>query len=166
MVRPVLCSFSVPIAIGWYSVIHMDGETQCGVKPVSYHCSDSLCTELQRDLGTPGKNAQNWTFVKNTLRKSAALFISHCFGHCPPPSHPKQCWKRLQWFWVWRALQINIALGVEGGCANLRCFWESVPRLLARIVGHLLCLYVAQKCRKRPVVYICRFACWLLINYL
>ena len=60
-------------------------------------------------LGTPGKNAQNWTFVKNALRKSVSLFISHCFGHCPPPSSPKQYWKHLQWFWVWRALQINIA---------------------------------------------------------
>ena len=83
---------------------------------------------------TRKKHGQYWTFVKNALRKSGALFISHCFGHCPPPSHPKQCWKRLQWFWVWRALQINIAVGVEGGCANLRCFCESVPRLLARIV--------------------------------
>ena len=40
---------------------------------------------------TRKKQAQNWTFVKNALRKSVALFISHCFGHCPPPSHPKQC---------------------------------------------------------------------------
>ena len=30
---------------------------------------------------------------------------------------------------------MNIALGVEGGCANLRCFCESVLRLLVRTVG-------------------------------
>ena len=37
---------------------------------------------------TRQKHVQNWTFVKNALRKSVALFISHCFGHCPPPSSP------------------------------------------------------------------------------
>ena len=31
----------------------------------------------------------------------------------------------------------NIAWQVEGECANLRCFFESVPRLLPSIVGQL-----------------------------
>ena len=41
--------------------------------------------------GTLQKHAQNWIFAKNALRKSVALFISHCCGHCPPPSLAKQC---------------------------------------------------------------------------
>ena len=38
---------------------------------------------------TRQKHAQNWTFVKNALRKSVALFIAHCFGHCSPPALPQ-----------------------------------------------------------------------------
>ena len=71
------------------------------------------------------------------LHKSVALFMRHFFGHCPPTSSLKECWKHLQWFWVWSVFQNNIALfaqRVEGECANLRGFCQSVPRLLARIV--------------------------------
>ena len=43
-------------------------------------------------FGTSGKkHEQNWKFVKNTLRNSVALIISHCFGHCPLPFSSKQC---------------------------------------------------------------------------
>ena len=34
---------------------------------------------------TRKKHAQYWAFVKNASCKSVALFISHCFGDCPPP---------------------------------------------------------------------------------
>ena len=43
----------------------------------------------QKVLGTPCKTSQNWIIVKNALRKSAALFISHCFGNCRLPSSPQ-----------------------------------------------------------------------------
>ena len=33
---------------------------------------------------------------------------------------------------------MNIAWGMEGECANLPCYCESVPRLLARIVVNLV----------------------------
>ena len=51
----------------------------------------SIPTILARSpWDTQQQHGQDWTFVKNDLRKSVFLFISHCFGHCLPPSSPKQ----------------------------------------------------------------------------
>ena len=42
----------------------------------------------QKSLGTRKKSAK-LDIVKNALRKSVALFISHCFARCPPPLPPQ-----------------------------------------------------------------------------
>ena len=63
---------------------------------------------------------------------NTALFIHLSFCLCwslkslHSPSSAKQCWKRLKWFWIWRALQMNIGWREEGGSG----FDESAPRLL------------------------------------
>ena len=83
-------------------------------------CSEGLVTynPCQRFLGHPAKTRAkleiygNWRLVY----VCCSVYVTWSL---PSPPRPKQCWKRLQRFWVWRALQINIAWGMVGGCANL-----------------------------------------------
>ena len=66
------------------------------------------------------------------------MFISHCFGHCPSPLLQAMLKAPAMILGVKGPSNQRCSGGEGGGCANLRCFCESVPRLLARIIDTYL----------------------------
>ena len=82
------------------------------------------------------KHVQDWTFVKNALPKSVALFIPHWFWSLPSPSSPSNVESVCNDSGCEERFKSTLHSGWTAGMRefNLQCFCESVPRLLARIV--------------------------------
>ena len=71
---------------------------------------------------------QNWTFVKNALRTSVALFISHCFGHCLPPLPPQAMLKGPAMILGVKGPSNQHYIGGGGGMREFAVFLRKCPK--------------------------------------
>ena len=84
--------------------------------------------------------------MKNALRKSVALFISHCFGHCPPPLPPQAMLKAPAMILGVKSPSNQHCIGGGGGMREFAVFLRKCPKTFGQ---DCRCMRMYKQCFSR-----------------